>query len=160
VRVRPRFQGAAGKLRPVVQHDRLRQAHRGTQALQHPRNVQAGQRSIDFDRDAFPRVVADDVQRAERTTVGQRVQREIHRPPFAASRRRGQRHAFAAREPLPSPTAHLQTRLPIESVETFVVHRRSVARDQDMQATISEATALRGVRICSSLNLLRFIALL
>jgi hypothetical protein len=77
-RVRP------AKLGSVVEHNRLRQTGRRAQRLE---RAQAGRRSIHLDRNSFAGVVVDDVERAEGAAVGERVERKVHRPPFAAPRR-------------------------------------------------------------------------
>ena len=78
VRVGPRLQGTASKLRPVVQHDRPRQSDCQTQVLEYSDHARTGQRPIDFDGDALAAEVVHDVQRAKRPAVSERVRHEVH----------------------------------------------------------------------------------
>jgi hypothetical protein len=49
----PRFKRGPGKLGSVVEHDRLRQADRCAEAVEHARHAQGGHGSIHLDRDAL-----------------------------------------------------------------------------------------------------------
>ena len=92
-------------------------------------------------------IEVDDVQRAKRAAVGERVGHEVHRPPFP--RRLGTRHrqALAAREPLAAPAAHLQTGLAIHATHPFVIGVESFAGDEHVQPAIPIPRACRSVRL-------------
>jgi hypothetical protein len=131
VRVRPRIERASGKLRPVVDDDGLRQSDLGVQAVEHACDAESGERAVHFDRDALPREIVHDVQRPE-ASVGQGIDREIHRPPFLSLARRRQGHALRSRQPLPPPASYLEVGRAIDAMRPFVIHDQAVPLEQNV----------------------------
>ncbi len=98
-----------------------------------------------LNRHAFPGAVIHDVQRAKGSTIRQRVEHEIHRPPLARLARSRQRQAFGARQALTAPPAYMQTSLPKYAMHPLVIRDHALPRDQHMQPAVAIARADRRV---------------
>jgi hypothetical protein len=110
-------------------------------------NAGAGQRPVYLNRHTFSSEVIHNVQRSKRSTVGQRVLHEVHRPRLTRAARHRQGYPFAAGEALAPAATHLEPGLAINAVNTLVIRHEAFARNQGMQSSVTEARTLRGMRL-------------
>jgi hypothetical protein len=82
-------QRLAGELRAVVHPQLLRLAMLGDQAIEHPDDSLGRQRKIDFNRQALPMKLVEDVEQPDGSPSAQRVVHEIHRPALRGGRGSG-----------------------------------------------------------------------
>lgn len=78
--LRPAQDGRRGQLGAIVADHRMRLAAQPDQPRQFARNPNARQRRVDYQREAFPRLIVDHAQDAEATAARQRVGNEVERP--------------------------------------------------------------------------------
>jgi hypothetical protein len=111
----------------------------------------AGQRVVDHGSKALSGEVVENAQYAEASAVDQGIRDEVKAPALVRSlrdchRRSGSQGSFAA-----ATLAHGQPLLPVEPIELLPVDLDAFPLQQDMQATISEAS----LWLASSLSLVR-----
>jgi len=81
---------------------------------------------------------------AEATAIGEAVGHKVERPALVWVDRQLERCPCPQCPLAPATPAHLQLLLPVEPAEALLVHAMAIAGQQQMQATVADATPLTG----------------
>lgn len=138
VLVAPALEGDAGKLRAVVGQKSGRAAAELDEVIEDPSHSDAGERGIGFDPGAFPGVVVDHRQHAERSPIFHPVMNKVHAPALIG--RRGRSRALGPSvQPLfsPPPELHLQALGLVHPVDPFVVIGKALPAQKDREPAIT-----------------------
>ena len=81
---------------------------------------------------------------AEATAIGEAVGHKVERPALVWVARQLERCPCPQCPLAPATPAHLQLLLPVEPAEALLVHAMAIAGQQQMQATVADATPLTG----------------
>ena len=105
--------------------------------IQYARHAETRQRAVHFDGDTLPREIVHDVERAEAAAIGERIDREIHRPAGEAliGHRQRTRSARVSRFRWRRRTCSGRA---IDAMHAFVIDDESLALEQDVQAPITK----------------------
>jgi len=103
-----------------------------------------GQRGVRDQRQALAREVVDDRQDAEAPPVGEAVGYKVQRPALIGTARQCDRRSHAQCPLAAATLAYLQLLLAVQPPEALLVHATALSGQQQMQATVAEATPLGG----------------
>lgn len=136
--------GIRRQLGPVVRNNHAGIARPERDLVQLAADTLAGQRVVDHGRKALSAEVVENTENAKASAVDQSIRDEVQAPALVWSprdrhRRSGSQSSFAT-----ATLAHGQPLLPVEPIELLPVDLNTFPLQQDMQATIAEATPLAG----------------
>lgn len=136
--------GIRRQLGPVVRDNHAGIASPERDLVQLAADTLAGQRVVDHGCKALSAEVVENTENAKAPAVDQSIRDEVQAPALVRSlrdchRRSGSQGSFAT-----ATLAHGQPLLPVEPIELLPVDLNTFPLQQDMQATISEATPLAG----------------
>src|SRR5262249_29166775 len=140
--VSPGVEHLAFELWAVIDGDRQWQSAQICEPLEHGDHSLAGDRGVDFERQALATVVIDDRKDPHASAVAQSIAHEVHRP--ATVHGRGLRQWLALEEPdaLAFSPANRESRVAVQSVGPLAVHGPAFSSQQHVDTSIPVAALL------------------
>jgi len=137
VGVGPRLHDMASEFRAIVTANRCRLAVPFAKLLENPHHAAATDAEVDLDGQHFTCEVIDHVEGSERTTIGQRVVHEVHRPANVRLDRLHERMTLAFYGSTPPTPAQRQALLAIQPPCSLVVDDMALLSQLAMQLRTS-----------------------
>src|SRR6516165_6214099 len=140
----PGQDGVAGEFSTVVADHHPGLAALSHQPVQFPRDPGARERGVSHQRQALARAIIDHGQEAETAAIRELIRHEVERPAIVGGHRHHHRRPGPNGPLAAAPAAYRKPLFPVEPEEPLVVDQIALPLEQNMQASIAEATAHLG----------------